>query len=110
VPAGVQLASLLGNCHGMADFAAFANALIDYLDAPLGRGLARALAFGNESEENAEARKTLKLSLKLVCPSNLEVGPSPGVVRLASCCGYTTPDRGWRRARLRVCALFACWV
>lgn len=45
-----------GTLHG--DLAAFATALIDYLGAPLGRGLARALAFVPDSKADAEARKT----------------------------------------------------
>jgi len=39
------------------DLTALATALIDYLDAPLGRGLVRALPFVTDSEEIGEARK-----------------------------------------------------
>lgn len=45
-----------GTLHG--DLSALATALIDYLDAPLGQGLARALPFSVDSEEVSEARKT----------------------------------------------------
>ena len=45
-----------GTLYG--DLTAFATALIDYLDAPLGHDLARALAFVTDSEEISEARKT----------------------------------------------------
>lgn len=44
-----------GTLHG--DLTALATALIDYLDAPLGRGLVRALPFITDSEEISEARK-----------------------------------------------------
>jgi AcrR family transcriptional regulator len=44
-----------GTLHG--DLTALATALIDYLDAPLGRGLLRALPFATDSEELSEARK-----------------------------------------------------
>jgi AcrR family transcriptional regulator len=44
-----------GTLHG--DLTALATALIDYLDAPLGRGLLRALPFITDSEEISEARK-----------------------------------------------------
>jgi len=44
-----------GTLHG--DLTAFATALIDYLAAPLGHGLLRALPFATESAEIAEARK-----------------------------------------------------
>jgi len=44
-----------GTLHG--DLATFAAALINYLDAPLGHGLARALAFVTDSEDIIEARK-----------------------------------------------------
>lgn len=44
-----------GTLHG--DLIALATALIDYLDAPLGRGLVRALPFITDSEEIGEARK-----------------------------------------------------
>ncbi|WP_067692464.1 TetR/AcrR family transcriptional regulator [Nocardia jejuensis] len=40
------------------DLTLFATALIDYLDTPLGTGLARALAFITDSDEIAQARKT----------------------------------------------------
>jgi AcrR family transcriptional regulator len=44
-----------GTLHG--DLTTFATALIGYLDAPLGHGLARALAFVTDTEEIGEARK-----------------------------------------------------
>ena len=44
-----------GTLHG--DLTAFARSLIDYLDTPLGHGLARALAYVTDSEEIGEARK-----------------------------------------------------
>jgi AcrR family transcriptional regulator len=44
-----------GTLHG--DLTALATALIDYLDAPLGQGLLRALPFATDSEEISEARK-----------------------------------------------------
>jgi AcrR family transcriptional regulator len=44
-----------GTLHG--DLTALASALIDYLNAPLGRGLVRALPFVTDSEELGEARK-----------------------------------------------------
>src|ERR1700682_793814 len=44
-----------GTLHG--DLTAFATALIDYLDAPLGNGLVRALPFVTDAEEISEARK-----------------------------------------------------
>ena len=44
-----------GTLHG--DLTALAVALVDYLDAPLGRGLTRALPFSTDSEEIGEARK-----------------------------------------------------
>jgi AcrR family transcriptional regulator len=44
-----------GTLHG--DLTTFATALIGYLDAPLGHGLTRALAFVTDTEEIAEARK-----------------------------------------------------
>jgi AcrR family transcriptional regulator len=44
-----------GTLHG--DLTGLATALIDYLDAPLGRGLARALPFATDSGEISEARK-----------------------------------------------------
>jgi AcrR family transcriptional regulator len=44
-----------GTLHG--DLTALATALIDYLDAPLGQGLVRALPFASDSEEINEARK-----------------------------------------------------
>jgi AcrR family transcriptional regulator len=45
-----------GTLHG--DFTAFATALITYLDAPLGHGLARALPFVTDSDEISQARKS----------------------------------------------------
>jgi AcrR family transcriptional regulator len=45
-----------GTLHG--DLTALATDLIEYLDAPLGRGLARALPFFTDSEEISAARKT----------------------------------------------------
>jgi AcrR family transcriptional regulator len=44
-----------GTLHG--DLTGLAIALINYLDAPLGRDLARTLAFVTDSEEISEARK-----------------------------------------------------
>jgi AcrR family transcriptional regulator len=44
-----------GTLHG--DLTAFATALIDYLRAPLGDGLVRALSFVTDSRELSEARK-----------------------------------------------------
>jgi AcrR family transcriptional regulator len=44
-----------GTLHG--DLATFATALIGYLDAPLGHGLARALAFVTDTEDIGQARK-----------------------------------------------------
>jgi AcrR family transcriptional regulator len=44
-----------GTLHG--DLTGFATALIEYLDAPLGRGLTRALPFSTDSEEISELRK-----------------------------------------------------
>jgi AcrR family transcriptional regulator len=43
-----------GTLHG--DLTALAVALVDYLDAPLGRGLTRALPFSTDSKEIDEAR------------------------------------------------------
>jgi AcrR family transcriptional regulator len=45
-----------GTLHG--DLTAFAVELIEYLDAPLGHGLLRALPFVTDSEDVSEARKT----------------------------------------------------
>jgi AcrR family transcriptional regulator len=44
-----------GTLHG--DLTAFGTALIDYLDAPLGQGLLRALPFTTDSVEISEERK-----------------------------------------------------
>ena len=44
-----------GTLHG--DFTAFGTALIEYLHAPLGSGLIRALPFVTDSEEIGDARK-----------------------------------------------------
>jgi AcrR family transcriptional regulator len=44
-----------GTLHG--DLTALATALVDYLDAPLGRGLTRALPFATDSEEINQSRR-----------------------------------------------------